>query len=146
MSVSQITTPPNAAFFGERLDADGHVYPEPDLMRDILGDLGRDPISDYIASYFDSDEDKASRVQNREDIWSVKGISALNGSKQFITSAQIAGVTIVFAVTDPARGKQGLTAFLVPAGTNGLLIDKVEHKMITVSATSGASSSILWVR
>jgi len=53
----------------------------------------------------------------------------INGSKQFITSAQIAGVTIVFAVTDPVRGKQGLTAFLVPAGTNGLLIDKVEHKM-----------------
>jgi predicted TIM-barrel fold metal-dependent hydrolase len=80
MSVSEILAPPKDAVFGERLDADGHVYPEPDLMRDILGDLGRDPISDYIASYFDSDEDKASRAQNREDIWSVKGISALGAS------------------------------------------------------------------
>ncbi|MFK4056259.1 MULTISPECIES: acyl-CoA dehydrogenase family protein [unclassified Brevundimonas] len=53
----------------------------------------------------------------------------INGSKQFITSGRIAGLTIVFAVTNPARGKKGLSAFLVPAGTPGLVVDKVEHKM-----------------
>lgn len=53
----------------------------------------------------------------------------INGAKQFITSGRIAGLTIVFAVTNPVLGKKGLTAFLVPAGTEGLLVDKVEHKM-----------------
>jgi alkylation response protein AidB-like acyl-CoA dehydrogenase len=53
----------------------------------------------------------------------------LNGSKQFITSARIAGLTIVFAVTDPAAGKRGMTAFLAPAGTPGLTVAKVEHKL-----------------
>ena len=53
----------------------------------------------------------------------------LNGAKQFITSGKIAGVTIVFAVTDPAAGKQGQSAFLVPTDTPGYLVDKVEHKL-----------------
>jgi len=53
----------------------------------------------------------------------------LNGSKQFTTSARIAGLTMVFAVTDPEAGKRGLTAFLAPAGTPGLVIAKVEHKL-----------------
>jgi alkylation response protein AidB-like acyl-CoA dehydrogenase len=53
----------------------------------------------------------------------------LNGAKQFITSGKIAGLTIVFAVTDPGAGKQGQSAFLVPTGTPGYLVDKVEHKL-----------------
>ncbi len=53
----------------------------------------------------------------------------LDGSKQFITSGRIAGLTIVFAVTDPAAGKRGLSAFLVPAGTAGLTVGKPEHKL-----------------
>lgn len=53
----------------------------------------------------------------------------LSGSKQFITSAQIAGLTIVFAVTDPAAGKRGLSAFLVPAGTPGLTVAPPEQKL-----------------
>ncbi|HEY4029292.1 MAG TPA: acyl-CoA dehydrogenase family protein [Caulobacteraceae bacterium] len=53
----------------------------------------------------------------------------LHGSKQFISSARIAGLTIVFAVTDPAAGKRGITAFLAPAGTPGLTVARVEHKL-----------------
>ncbi len=53
----------------------------------------------------------------------------MNGAKQFITSGKIAGLTIVFAVTDPAAGKQGQSAFLVPTDTPGYLVDKVEHKL-----------------
>jgi hypothetical protein len=59
----------------------------------------------------------------------VEGGWRLNGSKQFITSARIAGLTIVFAVTDPAAGKRGITAFLAPAGARGLVVAKVEHKL-----------------
>ncbi|MGB3622785.1 acyl-CoA dehydrogenase [Ketobacter sp. MCCC 1A13808] len=53
----------------------------------------------------------------------------LNGSKQFITSGKIAGLTIVFAVTDPSAGKKGITGFLVPTDKEGYIVDKVEHKL-----------------
>ena len=53
----------------------------------------------------------------------------LNGSKQFITSGKIAGLTIVFAVTDPEAGKKGMSAFLVPTDREGYFVDKVEHKL-----------------
>jgi alkylation response protein AidB-like acyl-CoA dehydrogenase len=54
---------------------------------------------------------------------------ALNGTKQFITSGRIAGLALVFAVTDPAAGKRGITAFLVPTDKAGYHVDKVEHKL-----------------
>jgi alkylation response protein AidB-like acyl-CoA dehydrogenase len=53
----------------------------------------------------------------------------ITGTKQFITSGQIAGAVIVFAVTDPAAGKRGISAFLVPAGTPGMSVASLEHKM-----------------
>ena len=53
----------------------------------------------------------------------------LNGTKQFITSGRIAGLAIVFAVTDPAAGKRGISAFLVPTDRPGYHVDKVEHKL-----------------
>lgn len=53
----------------------------------------------------------------------------LNGAKQFITSGRIAGLAIVFAVTDPAAGKKGISAFLVPTDRPGYAVDKVEHKL-----------------
>jgi alkylation response protein AidB-like acyl-CoA dehydrogenase len=59
----------------------------------------------------------------------VDGGWRLNGSKQFITSGKIAGLTIVFAVSDPDAGKRGISAFLVPTDTPGYVVDKVEHKL-----------------
>lgn len=53
----------------------------------------------------------------------------LNGTKQFITSGNIAGLAIVFAVTDPAAGKRGISGFLVPTDRPGYFVDKIEHKL-----------------
>ena len=53
----------------------------------------------------------------------------LNGSKQFITNGKRARVAIVFAVTDPQLGKQGLSAFVVPTDTPGFLVSAPEHKL-----------------
>ncbi|MCG8295534.1 MULTISPECIES: acyl-CoA dehydrogenase [Pseudomonas] len=53
----------------------------------------------------------------------------LNGSKQFITSGQNAGVVIVFAVTDPDAGKRGITAFIVPTDAPGYQVARVEDKL-----------------
>jgi len=53
----------------------------------------------------------------------------LNGSKQFITSGKIAGLTVIFAVTDPSAGKRGISAFLVPTNRPGYHVEKVEDKL-----------------
>jgi butyryl-CoA dehydrogenase len=53
----------------------------------------------------------------------------LNGSKQFITSGQNAGVVIVFAVTDPEAGKRGISAFIVPTDLPGYQVARVEDKL-----------------
>jgi butyryl-CoA dehydrogenase len=53
----------------------------------------------------------------------------LNGTKQFITSARNGHVMIAFAVTDPAAGKKGITAFIVPTDTPGYRVARVEEKM-----------------
>lgn len=51
----------------------------------------------------------------------------LNGAKQFITNGRYAGLFILIART--SQGKNGLSAFLVPAGAKGLVIGKDEKKM-----------------
>ena len=53
----------------------------------------------------------------------------LSGVKQFITSGQSADVAIVFAVTDPDKGKKGISAFIVPTETPGYKVASVEKKM-----------------
>jgi len=53
----------------------------------------------------------------------------LNGVKQFITTGKHAQVAIVFAVTDKAAGKKGISCFLVPTGTPGYIVARIEEKM-----------------
>ena len=54
----------------------------------------------------------------------------LNGTKTWITNANVADVFIVLAVTDPALGARGgVTAFLVEKGTEGLEIGALEKKL-----------------
>lgn len=59
----------------------------------------------------------------------VDGGYRLTGSKQFITSGRIAGIAIVYAVTDPDAGKRGMSGFIVPTDSEGYAVDKVEHKL-----------------
>ncbi|MCX7251624.1 MAG: acyl-CoA dehydrogenase family protein [Burkholderiales bacterium] len=53
----------------------------------------------------------------------------INGVKQYITSGANAAVAIVFAVTDPAAGKKGISCFLVPTATPGYRVARIENKM-----------------
>jgi len=53
----------------------------------------------------------------------------LSGTKQFITSGANAQVALVFAVTDPAAGKKGISAFIVPTRTPGWRVAKLEEKL-----------------
>jgi acyl-CoA dehydrogenase len=53
----------------------------------------------------------------------------LNGSKTFITNAGHAEWAVVFAKTDPAGGRRGISAFVVPMGAPGVMIEKHLEKM-----------------
>jgi len=65
---------------------------------------------------------------------------SITGTKQFITSGKIAGAVIVFAVTEPSAGKRGISAFLVPAGTPGMKVASLEHKMGQEASDTAALS------
>ncbi len=53
----------------------------------------------------------------------------LNGSKTFITNAQVADTAVVMAVTDRSQGKKGISAFIVERGTKGFRPGKKEDKL-----------------
>jgi butyryl-CoA dehydrogenase len=53
----------------------------------------------------------------------------LNGAKQFITGGSTSDIAFVFAVTDPAAGRRGISAFIVPTDTPGYVVSRVEEKM-----------------
>lgn len=53
----------------------------------------------------------------------------INGTKQFITTGKNAGLTIVTAVSDKSKRHRGISAFLVPQGTPGLIVGKAEEKL-----------------
>jgi alkylation response protein AidB-like acyl-CoA dehydrogenase len=80
----------------------------------------------------------ASNLQTRA-IRTKDGYS-ITGTKQFITSGEIAGAVIVFAVTDPSAGKRGISAFVVPAGTPGMKVASLEHKMGQEASDTAALS------
>jgi alkylation response protein AidB-like acyl-CoA dehydrogenase len=54
---------------------------------------------------------------------------ALSGTKAFITNVGEAGVYIVFARTGPAPGAGGVSAFIVPAESEGLGVGRPYRKM-----------------
>ena len=53
----------------------------------------------------------------------------LNGSKIFITNASHAAWYVVFASTDRSKGHRGLSAFVVPRETDGVVVEKHLDKM-----------------
>ena len=53
----------------------------------------------------------------------------LNGSKAFITNAGVAEVAVVMAVTDPARGNKGISAFILDRGTPGFSAGRPYRKL-----------------
>jgi len=54
---------------------------------------------------------------------------AINGTKQFITSGDIAKVTTVMAMTDKSKGARGISAFIVEKDTPGFNVGQIEDKV-----------------
>lgn len=57
------------------------------------------------------------------------GSWVLNGTKNFCTHGRSADIYVILAVTDPDRGKRGLSAFIVEKNTEGLVPGKKENKL-----------------
>ncbi len=53
----------------------------------------------------------------------------INGQKIFITNGSIADVVIITAVTDPEKGRRGISSFIVEKGTPGFRPGRDEEKM-----------------
>mgnify|MGYP000551382672 CR=1 FL=1 len=74
-------------------------------------DAGSDPVSQTTTATRDGDT------------------YVLNGTKRFITSGKNCGVVIVTAKTDEALRHKGISAFIVPKDTPGLIVGHEEDKM-----------------
>ena len=102
------------------------------FLPDLIG--GR-TIGAFALTETDAGSDAAAmrtRATRAEGGW------VLNGAKQFITSGRIARLAMVFAVTDPAAGKRGMSAFLVPTDRPGYSVDKVENKLGQAASDTAA--------
>jgi alkylation response protein AidB-like acyl-CoA dehydrogenase len=88
--------------------------------------IGGEMIGAFALTESDAGSDAAA-IRTRAT--RVEGGYVLNGSKQFITSGKIAGLAIVFAVTDPDAGKKGISGFLIPTDKPGYVVEKVEDKL-----------------
>lgn len=121
-ALSTIVSIQNSLLVGGLL-AQGSEAQKQRFLPDLIG--GR-MIGAFALTESDAGSDAAAL---RTRAHRVEGGWRLNGAKQFITSGRIAGLTMVFAVTDPAAGKKGMSAFLVPTNRPGYVVDKVEHKL-----------------
>jgi alkylation response protein AidB-like acyl-CoA dehydrogenase len=64
-----------------------------------------------------------TRAEKRGDTY------ILNGTKIWITQGSVADIICVFAVTDPSKGPNGISAFVVEKGFPGFKVGKLEKKM-----------------
>jgi butyryl-CoA dehydrogenase len=64
-----------------------------------------------------------ARAKSTKEGW------VLNGTKTLCTNAPVAGTFVIHASTNPSKGNQGISAFIVERGNPGLSIGTVEDKM-----------------
>jgi len=64
-----------------------------------------------------------------------EGTYFLNGSKMFITNAEVAESMVVFATSDRSQGYRGISAFVVPQGASGMQINP-QHGKLGMRASS----------
>jgi butyryl-CoA dehydrogenase len=102
-------------------------YGTPDQKEMFLKSLAS---GEYIGAFALTEPEAGSDPLGQETTAERDGDAyILNGIKRFITTGKNAGLVIVTAKTDPAKGHKGISAFLVPQGTKGMIVGHVEEKM-----------------
>ena len=66
-----------APFIGQILDGDGHMYMDPQTLREIAGPLDPGHMHTFLTDYMQRDSFRDDRARNRAELWNVKGIAAL---------------------------------------------------------------------
>lgn len=74
-------------------------------------DAGSDPVSQQTTAVKDGDQ------------------YIINGTKRFITTGKHSKVVLVTAKTDESKGHRGISCFVIPKGTPGLIVGHMEDKM-----------------
>ena len=104
------------------------------LKAKYLPRLTSDTIGAYALSEPSSGSDAfamTTRATPQGDGW------VLNGRKMWITNGAEAGIYIIFATVDPAKGYKGITAFIVEREFAGFAVGKKEDKLgIRASSTT----------
>jgi len=81
---------------------------------------------EVLASFALSEPNAGSDVAAIESTAKLTGEHyILNGEKVFATLAGLADIYTIFAKTDPSKGRQGISAFIVERGTKGVEIGKM---------------------
>jgi alkylation response protein AidB-like acyl-CoA dehydrogenase len=68
-------------------------------------------------------QDLKTRARRIGAVW------ILNGDKLYITQGSVAGVYVIMASTEPERGGEGISAFIVERERPGLQVVRVENKL-----------------
>jgi alkylation response protein AidB-like acyl-CoA dehydrogenase len=104
-----------------------------DVKQRYLPRLATDLLGAYALSEPESGSDAfglQTRATRRADAW------VLEGRKLWITNGAEAGLFVIFANTDFAKGYKGITAFAVERGFKGFSVGKKEDKLgIRASST-----------
>ncbi len=105
-----------------------------DQKKRYLPTLARDTVGAYALSEPESGSDAfglQTKATCRGQTW------VLDGRKLWITNGAEAGVYVIFANTDFAKGYKGITAFIVERGFKGFSVGKKEDKLgIRASSTT----------
>lgn len=96
-------------------------------QKDFLGRLTEEYL---FASYATSEPDAGSDVAGLKTRYRKVGDEyVLSGTKMWITNAGVANWFVIFATSDPELGHRGISAFIVPADSEGLTLGKPEDKL-----------------
>jgi butyryl-CoA dehydrogenase len=102
-------------------------YGSPEQKEKFLAPMARGELLSAFCLTEPQSGSDAGNIQTRVE--RRHGRYVLNGTKAFVTSGMNANVALVFGLTDPAKGKHGISCFLVETNRPGYRIGRVEAKM-----------------
>ncbi|MBF6133588.1 acyl-CoA dehydrogenase [Nocardia otitidiscaviarum] len=97
-----------------------------ELKQQVLADIVAGKMASYALSEREAGSDAASmrtRARQDGDGW------IINGSKCWITNGGKSDWYTVMAVTDPEKGANGISAFMVHKDDEGFVVGPLEHKL-----------------
>jgi alkylation response protein AidB-like acyl-CoA dehydrogenase len=82
-----------------------------------------------LAAFAATEPGAGSDILSMRTRTSGRDVYKISGQKCFITNGSVADVISLYAYTDPDKGAQGITAFVVEKGAKGLSYGRNENKM-----------------